>query len=94
MITNYIVHKLNHKHMKTIIRLVSSVHYSALIAILFLCVVVSCAYHTQARSVQHMHQHEFEQCIADEPTDTVCDSCYTKIMGQHTYWFNAELYNE
>ena len=94
MNVNYIVDKLNHKHMKTIIGLVSSVHYSALIAILFLCVVVSCAMHTQCYSQQHIHRIEFEQCIGDDISDDMCDSCYHAVLDHHHYWFNNDLYNE
>jgi len=77
MNVNYIVHKLNHKHMKSFIRITTM----WLIAILsFVIPAVLCTM-TQSRTVQRMHQIEFEQCIADEPSDYVCDSCYTKIMG-------------
>ena len=90
MIVNYYVNKLNHKHMKTIIHTTTM----CIIALLsFVIPAVLCTM-TQSRTVQHMHQHEFEQCIGDDISDDMCDSCYTKIMGQHTYWFNNDLYNE
>jgi hypothetical protein len=88
MITNYIVHKLNHKHMKSIIHTTTM----CIIAMLSFVIPAMLCTMTQSHTVQRMHQIEFEQCIADEPSDYVCDSCYTKIMGQHTYWFNKKLY--
>ena len=80
--------------MKTIIRLMSSMHYSALIAILFLCVVIACASHTQCYSQQSLHRAEFEQCIGDDISDDRCDSCYSAILDHHMYWFNNDLYNK
>jgi hypothetical protein len=26
---------------------------------------------------------EFVDCVADEPTDAVCDSCYFAVFGEH-----------
>ena len=91
MIVNYYVNKLNHKHMKTIIRLMSSMHYSALIAILFLCVVIVCAHKTQCNTQQSLHRLEFESCIGDDISDDMCDSCYHVVLDHHHYWFNNDL---
>lgn len=78
---------------KNMWNILESIHYSALIALFVLVLFVSCAAHTQSRTVQRMHQIEFEECIADEPSDAVCEECYAKIMDHHNYWFNNKLYN-
>jgi hypothetical protein len=73
---------------------IESIHYSALIALFVLILIVCCAHHTQSYSAQSVHRAEFEQCIADEPSDAVCDSCWTVVLSHHNYWFNNDLYND
>lgn len=79
--------------MKTKIwNILESIHYSALIALFVLLLIVICVHHTQSITVQRMHQIEFEQCVNGEYSDTVCEECYAKIMDHHNYWFNNKLY--
>jgi len=79
--------------MKTIVRwlLLDSVHYSALIALFVLLMIVVCAHKTQCYSQQHIHRLEFEACIGDDISDDRCDSCYHAILDHHMYWFNNDL---
>jgi hypothetical protein len=70
-----------------------SMHYSTLIALCVVLLIVLLASKTQSRSEQRMHQIEFEACVDSMYTDTVCDSCYTIVMHDK-HWFNKELYHE
>jgi len=81
-------------YMKTIINELRGMHYSAVCAVCILCAIILMACHTQCYSQQHIHRLEFEQCIGDDISDSMCDSCYHAILDHHHYWFNNDLYNE
>lgn len=90
MNVNYIVDKLNHKHMKAIVHTTTM----CIVAVLSFIIPAMLCTMTQSRTVQHIHRMEFEQCIGDDISDDMCDSCYHAVLDHHHYWFNNDLYNE
>ena len=89
MNVNYIVDKLNHKHMKTYSQSYYKRHDAItflLFIMLMIIIAITAITHTSCSTIRSyddmsaVQKSWFDACIEQHPSDAVCDSCFNAIV--------------